>query len=248
MRSKRTLESRRDRREMVKEAGWGRISLASMFAGALVAFGAFSILFSVAAAIARASDSNSQLYTLDWKTLSAAGAVIIAVVLFFSYLFGGYVAGRMARRSGTAHGVGAFFVGLLLTLGAAGFVRAVADEQAVLANLRSTGAPTAGSQFNQVATVAGVVALAVMFLGALIGGVLGERWHARLLTRALDADVGPAADARRESAQRSEAESEVAGAHYEGAREHRREMEDDKASGHHIDLTDEERAAQAHDR
>ena len=35
-----------------------------------------------------------------------------------------------------------------------------------------------------------------MLLGAVAGGFLGERWHGKLVRRALDPSVGPEADAR----------------------------------------------------
>jgi hypothetical protein len=58
-----------------------------------------------------------------------------------------------------------------------------------------------------VATVAGLVSLAAMIVGSLLGGSRGERWHARLLTRALDPRVGAEAQAVRD-AERRAAEAE----------------------------------------
>jgi len=59
--------------------------------------------------------------------------------------------------------------------------------------------PTTGSEWRDVITVAGIASLAAMLVGALAGGVLGERWHAKLVTRALDPRIGAEAEARRDA-------------------------------------------------
>jgi hypothetical protein len=47
--------------------------------------------------------------------------------------------------------------------------------------------------------------VAAIFLGAILGGLLGERWHTKLARRAADPNFGPAADLRRQ-AEREDAE------------------------------------------
>lgn len=42
-----------------------------------------------------------------------------------------------------------------------------------------------------------IVAVAAVIIGAAAGGLLGERWHARLLARAADPERGLSAEARR---------------------------------------------------
>jgi hypothetical protein len=41
--------------------------------------------------------------------------------------------------------------------------------------------------------VAGIGSLAAMLAGALLGGVLGERWHTKLTRRAASGNYGPTA-------------------------------------------------------
>ena len=191
------LETARDRRSLVTEAGLSRFSFASVLAGVLVAYGAFGLIFGLVAGLAKATGYETDLSTIDWDRYGAGAGFITGLVLFLSYLFGGYVAGRMARRSGVAHGVAVFVLGIVLAALAGALVGAASDTDVIRANLRNLGVPTTADEWSSVATIAGLVALAAMLIGAVLGGSLGERWHGKLVRRALDPDVGPAADARR---------------------------------------------------
>jgi len=56
------------------------------------------------------------------------------------------------------------------------------------------GIPTTGSEWGKVGTAAGIGSLAAMLLGALLGGVLGERWHSKLTRRAISGKYRPDRD------------------------------------------------------
>jgi len=214
MRRRGVVESGRDRRALVADAGFSQISWVSSLAGVLVAYGAFAVLVGIAAGIADAVDADVNLRH-DWERLSTGAALVVAGVLFLAYVAGGYVAGRMARRAGTLHGVLAFVLGVLLVVAVAVAVRQLADTDAVVDSLRDLGVPTTGDEWKEVGTLAGIASLAGMLLGSVLGGMLGERWHAKLLTRALDPDVGAEADARR----RAEESMARAGEHHTGSQE-----------------------------
>ena len=66
-----------------------------------------------------------------------------------------------------------------------------ADAGAIGGNLRSLGIPTTGTEWGKVGTVAGIGSLVAMLVGALLGGVLGERWHTKLTRRAVSGKYGP---------------------------------------------------------
>jgi hypothetical protein len=85
-----SYETPGDRASLVREAGLGR----------LFAYGAFAILAALAATAAAAIGLNTELNRNDWAALGTGSAIALAVVLLLAYLFGGYVAGRMARRAG----------------------------------------------------------------------------------------------------------------------------------------------------
>jgi len=207
-------ETAQERRELASDAGFGGFSFTSVLAGVLVAYGAFAILVGLAAAVIGALDVDTDLST-DWETLGTTGGLVVAGLLLLSYLFGGYVAGRMARRNGLAHGAGVLVLGVVIVGAVAALARSSAGTDTIADNLRSLGIPTTTGEFGQAGTVAGIASLLALALGSLLGGALGERWHARLFARAVDPNVGAQAAAARQ-AEESRTEANLALARSEG--------------------------------
>ena len=191
-------ESGRDRRELAVDAGFGSFSFTSVLAGVLVAYGAFSILAGLAASVVAAVGDDTDL-TGDWERLGTTGGLIVAALLLLAYLFGGYVAGRMARRRGLLHGLGVLVLGVVIVGVVAALVRSASGTEAIEANLRSLGIPTTADEYGQAGTVAGIASLLAIVAGSMLGGALGEGWHGRLLARAADPTVGAQAAAAREA-------------------------------------------------
>ncbi len=178
--------------EMATEAGYSKVSVGSVLAGVLVAYGAFAILAAITGAVLSALGVETErLSDNDWRQLGIASGVGVVISLLLSYLFGGYVAGRMARRAGAMNGLLVFVVGLLLAIGVGAAIGTQSDGDALMSNLRSIGVPTSGEEYSAIGTFAGLGALVAMLLGSIFGGISGERWHGKLLTRALDPTVGP---------------------------------------------------------
>jgi hypothetical protein len=201
VRAARTMrETARERRELADDAGFGGFSVTSVLAGVLVAYGAFAILAGLAAAALDAFGDDTDL-TTNWEALGTTGGIIVAGLLFLAYLFGGYVAGRMARRNGIAHGAGVLVLGIVVVAAVAALARSSADPDAIASNLRSLGIPTTADEWGQAGTVAGIASLIAVVVGSLLGGALGERWHARLFARAADPTVGAQAAAARQAEQ-----------------------------------------------
>ena len=192
-----TTRPTRVHRETIHEAGYGTISPLSVAAGVLCAYGAFAIVAAIVGAALTAVDVNTEFRSNDWTGSGAVAALATAFVLFVAYLFGGYVAGRMARRSGMVHGLLVFVTSLVLGGIVGGIVGAVSESDAVKTNLQSIGIPTTADQFDDVALAGVIVSLVAIVVGSLLGGVLGERWHTKLARRVADPEIGPAADARR---------------------------------------------------
>lgn len=198
---RRLRESGRDRRELAGDAGFGGFSLTSVLAGVLVAYGAFAILAGLAAALVAAVGNDTNI-SADWPRLGTAGGLIVAGLLLLAYLFGGYVAGRMARRNGLFHGLGVLVLGVAVVGVVAALARSstgAGTTDTVAANLRSLGIPTTAAEYGQAGTVAGIASLIAIVAGSMLGGVLGERWHGRLVARAADPTVGAQAAAAREA-------------------------------------------------
>ena len=173
-------ESPRDRKRLARQAGVGRLSFISVLAGVLVAYGAFALLATLVGTVSVAIGLDAELASNDWTTLGRGSAVAVTVVAFVAYLFGGYVAGRMARRAGLVNGLAVFALAVLLIVVVGAIAASQADTEALQANLRSLGLPITGTEWAKIGTVAGIGTLVGMLVGAGIGGVVGERWHSEL--------------------------------------------------------------------
>lgn len=189
------LETRADRNALAADAGWGRFSPLGALAGALVAFGTFHTLAVLVAAAVDAADYERELAS-RWVGVDGATVAVVAGVAFVAFLFGGYTAGRMARRSGAVNGAAAFVTALALAVAGGLLVDQLVTEGAG-DGARPVGIFGGVEAWSTAGWVAAVVVLAAMLAGALVGGGLGERWHARLLGRAMNPRVGAEAEARR---------------------------------------------------
>jgi hypothetical protein len=185
------IETGRDRAALTRQAGIGKLSFISVLAGVLVAYGAFAVLAALAAAAAAAIGVNTDLSANNWAELGVGSAIVAAVVLLLAYLFGGYVAGRMARRAGLLHGVGVFILALVIVALIAAITATQTDTGAIRGNLRSLGIPTTSAEWGDIGTLAGIGSLIAMLVGAVLGGLLGERWHTKLTRRAASPNYGP---------------------------------------------------------
>src|SRR5215207_346745 len=179
------IETGRDRAALTRQAGIGKLSLISVLAAVLAA---------LAGAAAAALGLNTDLSANNWAELGVGSAIAAALVLLLAYLFGGYVAGRMARRAGLLHGIAVFILALVIVALIAVIAATQTDTSAIRDNLRSLGIPTTGAEWGDVGTLAGIGSLAAMLVGALLGGLLGERWHTKLTRRAASPNYGPERD------------------------------------------------------
>jgi hypothetical protein len=152
------------------------------------------VLAALIGALATAIGVNNGLSTNDWARLGTGSAIAAAVALLIAYLFGGYVAGRMARRAGLLNGLAVFVLALVLIAAVGAIVATQADADAIRSNLRSLGVPTSGSEWSNIGSLAGIASLAAMLIGALVGGALGERWHSKLTRRAVSGKYSPGRD------------------------------------------------------
>jgi len=195
----RTVESARSRRQLVEAAGWRRTSPPSVLAGTLVAFGAVTLVAAAAGAAGSALGLHTNgISTHEWRQDGIAAAVVGVVVLFASFWFGGYTAGRMSRRAGARHGVLVFLLSVLL-IGAIALVAWAVRGSVhvdVAANLRDNGVPTTRSTWSDIGLGAAIAGGLAMLLGSIAGGIRGDRWHGRLASAAVERREAAAAEAR----------------------------------------------------
>ena len=102
----------------------------------------------------------------------------------------------MARRAGLLNGLAVFLLAIVLIAVVSAIITSQADADTIRSNLRSLGIPTAGSEWSDIGTLAGIASLAAMLIGALVGGVLGERWHSKLTRRAISGNYSLDRDQR----------------------------------------------------
>jgi hypothetical protein len=182
-------ETARSRRRLVQEAGWRTTSLLSALAGTLVAFGAVTLIAAGAGAAGSALglDTNG-VSTNEWRQAGLVAGAVGALVLFGSFFFGGYTAGRMSRRAGARHGVLVFLLSIVLIGAVALIAWAVKDSVNVdvASNLRDNGVPTDQGTWGDIGLGVGIAAAVAMLLGSIAGGVRGDRWHGRLATAVVE--------------------------------------------------------------
>ena len=161
---------------------FGGKDLPASLAGMLVAFAALLLLAGLASAaigtIAFQTGVEGNEGELSLGALIAAGAVI-----FLAFLLGGWAAGRMARYNGALNGflVAVWFVVLGVVLAIAG---AVADNTYNLfENLRVADATLpnwfSAEEMTTGAIISSLAFVALMVIGAVLGGIWGTRMHRR---------------------------------------------------------------------
>ena len=185
-----TVETARDRRRMVEQAGRPTVSFLSILAGTLVAFGTIALAMAAAGAVgSQVGLTTEGISTDEWRQAGIAGAVAAAVLLFVAFLFGGYTAGRMSRRAGTSHGAGVFVLAVVVIAAGAALAAWLGDPDSVRTSIDEAGVPTSASTWSDIGLGAGIAAVVAMLHGSLAGGALGDRWHTRLSESVVEREV-----------------------------------------------------------
>jgi MFS family permease len=156
---------------------FGGIDIPASLVGMLTALSTTLILAGLIGAALGAVDYQSGLEG-DAEDIALWSMIGGVAVLFVAYFIGGWAAGRMARydgaRNGFATGVWTLVFGAIL----AGLGAWIGSDYDVFRNVElpqwfSTDA------FTTRAIITGIAAIAAMFLGGIIGGLWGERYHRR---------------------------------------------------------------------
>jgi hypothetical protein len=168
-----------------QRARFGGIRWGAAFFGWLSANGLAVLLLALVSAAGVAIGLTSGVDTAgeavrEAGTVGLVGGVAAVVVLFLGYLAGGYVAGRMARFDGARQGLAVWLVGLLVVVLVAAAAAVLGARYDLLQRLDLPRIPVAEGT----ATTAGIVTLAAVLgatlAGAVIGGLLGTRYHRKV--------------------------------------------------------------------
>ncbi len=209
MRDGRKVETRRDRKALARHAGMGRISAISVLAGALCGLATLEILLAIAGAVGVAINGGTSFATMSERQFKSISGVVLVVAILCSFLLAGYVSGRMSRRRGATHGLLAGLTGVVLSAVAVAAVVGTGTDNGLARVASHIHVVDTWTQWRSFGLIAAVLAVAAMVLGGLGGGVEGERWHGKLLSRAVDPSYGPEAD-EQAAARKSVAEAEAA--------------------------------------
>jgi amino acid transporter len=160
---------------------YGGINWGAAFFGWLVAVGVAvlltGLLAAAGAAIGLTETTSDAADSASPETLSVAGAVALLAVLAIAYYCGGYVAGRMSRFDGARQGIGAWLIGLLITLALAVLAVVAGSEYNVVERANLPRLPVGPETLTTGGIVASLAILAGTLMFAALGGVAGARYH-----------------------------------------------------------------------
>jgi hypothetical protein len=181
------FEAAEDREDRLRDM-YGGVDWLASFLGFVFVLVAGALLSLVAGLVLVPLGISPDLVGAELGAAAITGLVLVAILVFLTYFFGGYVAGRLARFDGGRNGAM-----LLLWTGVTVLILALVN--AVLSRFLPAGvSEDIGNlvQNNVLSTigglsqlgVAGVLifagALLVALLGGFLGGRLGSRYHTEI--------------------------------------------------------------------
>jgi Domain of unknown function (DUF4153) len=160
---------------------FGGVNWGAAFFGWLVAVGLAALLVGLLAAMGAAVGLTSDSDVAgNASEIGLGGAVALLVALGLSYYSGGYVAGRMSRFDGARQGMGAWLIGLIVTVILAIAGALLNADYNVLEQLNLPALPVGDSELASGGALALVLVVVVTLLAAALGGKAGERYHRRV--------------------------------------------------------------------
>lgn len=179
-----TVEERDRLAEEHARKRFGGINWGACFFGWLVAIALSILLTSIIGAILAGIGSNASITQSDAQrqagTIGIAAAITLLVVLAIGYYAGGYVAGRMSRFDGAKQGGGTWLIGLVVTLIAIALGAAFGSQYNLLDRVSLPRIPIDTTHLGWGALITAVAVIVVTLLAALLGGVVGHRYHNRV--------------------------------------------------------------------
>ena len=155
---------------------FGGIDIPASLVGMLTGFSTTLILAGLIGAALGAVDYKTGLEA-DAKDIAIGTMIGAVAVLFVGFFVGGWAAGRMARYDGARNGFAAGIWALILAaiLAAPGWISGDYDI------FRNVDLPQwlSTDEFTTYAIITGIAAIAAIFVGAVLGGLWGERYHRR---------------------------------------------------------------------
>jgi hypothetical protein len=210
-RSEALLELRRRELRRERQEFGGRIQWEAVFFGLLAAVGLAACLVAMVLGgliAAGVTSSHEDAAGLVDQMMAGGGAISVAI-LALSYLTGGYVAARMARFDGWRQGLGIWLLSLFVVLAAAVTAWIAGGKLDPTESISLPSNPVDEGPLHQGASVIAPVLVVVPLVAALVGGVLGDRFH-RAVDRAgtEEFEAVPRPDPKGESEDQAESASD----------------------------------------
>lgn len=170
---------------------YGKPDLLASVVGMLAGLGTLVFLGALIAAGAGGIDYQLNIINDqgDLDEVSTVGLIVAALVVFASFVVGGFAAGRMARYRGGMNGFGAGLWMILLVAVFAALGAWVGTEYNAFnrIDLPNWFAQVDVDQLTTMAIVASAVLVVATLAGGYLGGRLGENYHARVDAALIDA-------------------------------------------------------------
>ena len=174
------FEANEEREERLRDM-YGGVDWLASFVGCLIAILTGLALLALSALVLVPLGFTLNLAGREIGAAIVTGLVVVGLVLFLAYLFGGYVAGRMARFDGGRNGMMsvAWSLALVLLLAAIGSFLPGEFFNVLQEFVQNTVLPTVGGLTELGLAGAGIIAGALLLelLGGFLGGRLGARYH-----------------------------------------------------------------------
>lgn len=163
---------------------FGGLNLGAAFFGWLVAIALAILLTSIVGAVLAAVGSTTNITQSDAQrsagTIGVAAGAVLLVVLALAYFTGGYVAGRMSRYDGARQGIGVWVIGLFVTLVALALGAVFGSQYNILDRVDLPRIPVSTDQLGWGGLITAALVLVLTLLGAVLGGIVGHRYHDRV--------------------------------------------------------------------
>ncbi|MDQ3916104.1 MAG: hypothetical protein M3323_12400 [Actinomycetota bacterium] len=181
-RSETRTTGRHDTGRVLPFAARGGVSFGAILTGVVVAFGAMFVLTALISGILVALGLSENLTPGEQADVGIATGIGLVAAQLLSYMWGGYAAGRMSRGAGAANGALVALLALVVGVAVGAIAAGIGATEDIRTPFNSSQLPADGEVLRW-GTGLAVGALAAMFLGAILGGSMGSRWHAKLERR-----------------------------------------------------------------
>jgi len=161
-------------------------STAGTFGGTLAAIGMLALIAGIVTAVGAAISVDIDFTRTEWRAIGWGGAAALAAALLISFLFGGYIAGRMALGSGFRNGMWVFVTGLVIFGTAWLLTWQFVGAGTIGERLADLDVPADGDMWTDIGIGGGTACALGMLIGAVLGGLMGGRWRPAVEYRETD--------------------------------------------------------------